>query len=125
MPQIAAAIERIDPETVESQPELLAHHYQEGGDLARAFDYWTRAGDLAVKRASTYREAATHFRAALALLPKLARKRPGGEAAELDLQMKLGQLLMQIDGYAAPQTFQCFARSRELAARLERRATAT
>jgi tetratricopeptide (TPR) repeat protein len=116
--EIAAAIERIDPETVESQPELLAHHYQEGGDLARAFDYWTRAGELAVKRL-TYREGATHFRAALALLPKVAAiDQPA--AAELDLQMKLGQLLMQVDGYAAPQTFQCFARSRELAAQLGR-----
>jgi tetratricopeptide (TPR) repeat protein len=114
--QIAAAIERSDPDTVESQPELLAHHYQEGGDPAHAFDYWTRAADLATARIA-YREAATHLRAALALLPKLPAN-VGGDAVELDLQMKLGQLLMQIDGYAAPQTFHCFARSRELASRL-------
>jgi len=114
--QIAAAMERIDPDTVESQPELLAHHYQEGGDLARAFDFRTRAADLATARLA-YREAATHLRAALALLPKLPAG-SGGDAVELNLQMKLGQLLMQIDGYAAPQTFQCFARSRELASRL-------
>jgi len=114
--QIAAAIERTDPDTVESQPELLAHHYQEGGDPASAFNYWIRAGDLATARIA-YREAATHLRAALALLPKLPAS-AGGDAVELDLQMKLGQLLMQIDGYAAPQTFRCFARSRELASRL-------
>ncbi|MEO6743495.1 MAG: adenylate/guanylate cyclase domain-containing protein, partial [Caldimonas sp.] len=114
--QIAAAIERTDPDTVESQPELLAYHYQEGGDLVRAFDFRHRAADRAIARIA-YREAATQLHAALALLPKLPAG-SGGEAVELNLQMKLGQLLMQIDGYAAPQTSACFARSRELASRL-------
>jgi class 3 adenylate cyclase len=114
--QIAAAIERIDPDTVESQPELLAYHFQEGGEPVRAFEFRQRAADHAIRRIA-YREAVTQLRAALALLPKLPAG-SGGEAVELDLQMKLGQLLMQIDGYAAPQTSACFARSRELASRL-------
>ncbi|MEP7056484.1 MAG: adenylate/guanylate cyclase domain-containing protein [Caldimonas sp.] len=116
--QIAAAIERTDPDTVEGQPELLAHHYQEGGDAQRAFDYWRKAAELASARV-TYREAATHYRAALALLPKLGAP-AAAEAVELELQMRLGSLLMQIDGYAAPQTVQAFERARALASKLER-----
>ena len=34
-------------ETVETQPELLAHHYTEAGLSAQAIPYWQRAGQLA------------------------------------------------------------------------------
>ena len=114
--QIAAAIESSDPETVASQPELLAYHYQQGGDPARAFGYWVKAGDLATARV-TYREARTHYQAALDLLPRVEEHGLGG-AMELELRMKLGMLMMQIDGYGAPQTFDCFTRARELASTL-------
>jgi hypothetical protein len=114
--EIAAVIERTEPETVANQPELLAHHYQEGGQPARAFDYWRKAGDLATARLA-HREATSHYRSALALLARLADL-PQAPAEELELQMKLGTLLMQTDGYGAAQTIQAFGRGRELAAQL-------
>jgi class 3 adenylate cyclase/tetratricopeptide (TPR) repeat protein len=115
--QIAAAIERIEPDTLASHPELLAHHYHEGGQAAAAFRCWRAAGDLAAGRFAN-REAVVHYRAALALLPALdAADRDG---VELDLQMKLGTLLMQTEGFSSAATVACHSRSRELAARLGR-----
>src|SRR5262249_40495288 len=35
------------PETAETQPELLAQHYTEGGLIAQALPYWQRAGQHA------------------------------------------------------------------------------
>ena len=114
--QIAAALEALEPDTVASQPELLAYHCQEGGLAARALDFWREAGHRAVARAAN-REAAMHYRAALALL---ASGDAGGEADELDLQMNLGSVLMQIEGFASEPTMAAFARARELASALGR-----
>jgi class 3 adenylate cyclase/tetratricopeptide (TPR) repeat protein len=109
--QIAAAIEASQPDIALAQPELLAHHWQEGGNPARAFECWVRAGDLATRRIAL-REAATHYRAALAMLPAVQGQ---GSALELELHMKLGGILMQTDGYGAPQTAACFDAGRALA----------
>jgi hypothetical protein len=32
------------PETVEAEPELLAHHYTEAGLMAQAIPFWQQAG---------------------------------------------------------------------------------
>ena len=86
--QIAAAIEEVAPDTIATQPELLAYHCQEGGQAAAALRYWSAAGDLAVGRWAN-REAVTHYRAALALLPALGLEESRRDDIELDLQMKL------------------------------------
>jgi class 3 adenylate cyclase/tetratricopeptide (TPR) repeat protein len=115
---IAAAIEAIEPDTITMQPELLAYHCQEGGMTSEAWRYWSAAGDLALARAAN-REAITHYRAALALLPTL-NLREQNDQAELDLQMKLGNVLMQAEGYSSPTTVASFSRARELALKLKR-----
>src|SRR5206468_8754312 len=38
--QIAQVLEDSFPETKETQPELLAHHYTEAGLIAQAISYW-------------------------------------------------------------------------------------
>jgi len=114
--QIAAAIERTEPDTVAGQPELLAYHYQAGGNPGAAFGYWRQAGELASARLAG-REAIAHYRAALALLPEL-QARPENDEFELDIQGKLGNLLMQTEGFASPQTAASFTAARELAMRL-------
>ena len=40
------------PETKETQPELLAHHYTEAGLIAQAIPYWQRAGQRAIQRSA-------------------------------------------------------------------------
>jgi len=115
--QIAAAIEQVAPDTIATQPELLAYHCQEGGQADAAMRYWSAAGDLAVGRWAN-REAATHYRAALALLPALVVQEQQRAQLELDLQMKLGHVLMQTEGYSSAPTVASFARARELALQL-------
>jgi hypothetical protein len=54
--RIAQVLESRFPETVETQPELLAHHYTEAGLSARAVPYWQTAGQR-----STHQEAVGHL----------------------------------------------------------------
>jgi tetratricopeptide (TPR) repeat protein len=115
--QIAAAIEQLAPDTAFSQPELLAYHCQEGGQAEAALRYWSAAGDQAVRRWSN-REAATHYRTALALLAQLDLDALRRDEMELELQMKLGHVLMQVEGYATATTVASFSRARELASQL-------
>ena len=114
--QIAAAIQHNEPDTTVAQPELLAHHYEEAGEVATAFRYWSAAGDHAAKR-TAFREAVKHYQAARSLFPRLETVAQTPEI-ELDLQMKLGSVLMNSVGYRPPETRQCFARALELSSGL-------
>src|SRR5438046_5206099 len=46
--RIAQVLEAQFPETVETQPELLAHHYTEASRSAPAVAHWQRAGERAL-----------------------------------------------------------------------------
>ena len=48
--QVAQVLEEQFPQTVETQPELVAHHYTEAGLIAQAIPYWQQAGERAIKR---------------------------------------------------------------------------
>ena len=54
--RIAQVLEAQFLDIVETQPELLAHHYTEAGLGAQAVGYWQRAGERAIQR-SAYPEA--------------------------------------------------------------------
>src|ERR1700694_1170203 len=58
--RIAQALETQFPDRVETQPELLAQHYTEGGLTAPAVHYWQRAGERAGQR-SAHAEAIAHL----------------------------------------------------------------
>jgi len=100
------------PETAETQPELLAHHYTKAGLAAQAVEYWRRAGERAFER-SANAEAIAHLTKGLEVLKGLPddRERSG---RELDLQEALGLALMTAKGYAAPQVEQTYLRALEL-----------
>jgi tetratricopeptide (TPR) repeat protein len=68
------------PETAESHPELLAHHYTEAGLIDQAVNYWYTAGERAIER-SAFTEARSHLNRGLEelqILPK-TRKRDEDE----------------------------------------------
>jgi predicted ATPase len=48
--RIAQALEAQFPETVETQPELVARHYTDAGCAEQAIRYWQRAGQHASDR---------------------------------------------------------------------------
>ncbi|MBM3274829.1 MAG: hypothetical protein FJZ00_06730 [Candidatus Sericytochromatia bacterium] len=75
--RIARVLEDRFPGTVETRPELLAHHFTGAGIPDRAGPYWRVAGERAVQR-SAHLEAIGHLTRGLeqtALLPR--HRRPG------------------------------------------------
>jgi predicted ATPase len=114
--QIAQVLEEKFPETKETQPELLAHHYTEAGLIAQALPYWQQAGKRATQH-SAYVEAISHFIKGIELLKTLPDT-PERAQQELTLQIALGQALIAAKGYAAPEVEQVYARARELCRRV-------
>src|SRR5262245_34361791 len=50
--KIAQVLEEQFPETKETQPELLAHHYTEAGLHTQAISYWQQAGQKSSRRSA-------------------------------------------------------------------------
>ena len=110
--RIAQALEAQFPETVETQPELVAQHYTEASLVAQAIPYWHRAGQRAHAR-SAHVEAIGHLTKGLELLQRLPDT-PERTQHELDLQIALGQALIATTGQAAPEVGHTYNRAREL-----------
>ena len=91
--QIAQVLAEQFTETVETQPELLAHHYTEAGLTAQAIPYWQRAGERATQR-SAYVEAISHLTKGLELLRTLPETAERTQQ-ELTLQVALGVPLLR------------------------------
>ena len=100
------------PETVETQPELLAHHYTAAGLPPQAIPYWQRAGARASTR-SANAEALSHLTVALELLQTLPDT-PERRQQELTLLTALGTPLVLTKGHAAPEVEATYARARAL-----------
>jgi predicted ATPase len=114
--RIAATLEGQFPETVETQPELMARHCAEAGLVEKAVGYWTLAGEWAVKRDANA-EATRHFRRALEVLEKQPEA-PERSEAELKVLTKLGPALHSIRGFGAPEVETAYLRARELCEQL-------
>jgi TOMM system kinase/cyclase fusion protein len=110
--QIAQVLEAQFPDTTETQPELLAHHYTEAGLIAQALPYWQQAGQRAVKRSAGV-EAISHLTKGLRLL-QILPDTPERPQYELDLQMMIALAWMTTKSYAAPEVGQAYNRALEL-----------
>jgi len=115
--RIAQVLEFQFPETVEAQPELLAHHYTEAGLYEQAGRYWQRAGENAIQR-SAHVEAIAHLRQGLALLQMLPDT-PQRLQREVDIHLALGASLIATKGTAAPEVGETYTRARQLCQHLE------
>ena len=109
---IAQVLESRFPTLVEGQPELVAQHYTEAGQSARAITYWQRAGERALQRSANL-EAISHLTKGLEVLTTLPDS-PERLQHELDLQITLGQALTVTKGFAAPEVGHTYARAHEL-----------
>ena len=110
--RIAQVLEARFPESCETQPELLAHHYTEAGVLAQAIPYWQRAGQRAIER-SAHVEAISHLTKGLEVLTTLPDT-PARAQHELTLHTALGVAVLATKGYAAPEVERVYARAREI-----------
>jgi predicted ATPase len=110
--QVAQVLEEQFPDTKETQPELVAHHYTEAGLIEQALPYWQRAGERA-SQCSANAEAVSHLTKALDLLKTLPDT-PERTQQELRLQISLGGPKTATKGWGAPETEAVYARACEL-----------
>ena len=114
--QIAQMLEAEFPETVEAEPELVAHHYTEAGLNEQAVGYWHQAGERATQ-SSAHAEAINHITKGLEVLMTLPDTVERARQ-ELELQITLGPVLMAVKGFGSSDTERAYARSRELCRQL-------
>ena len=110
--QIAEALEGKFEEVAESQPELLARHCTEAGQIEKAAGLWGKAGQRSLERSALVEAVAQLTRAldqlaALPGTPALRRK-------QIELQVALITPLLHVKGYAAPETKAALERARLL-----------
>ncbi|HLZ03769.1 MAG TPA: adenylate/guanylate cyclase domain-containing protein [Bradyrhizobium sp.] len=89
-------------DVAESNPELVARHYTEAGEIEKAVDFWGKAGERSLARSALLEALAQLGRAleqiaALPSTPKLRRE-------QIRLQFALINPLIHVKGYAAPET---------------------
>jgi hypothetical protein len=97
----------------DAPPEILAQHAEAAGVFAKAIDCWERAGQEAIGRPA-YKEAIANLEAAIRLCRQITND-PEWLRRECQLQIRLGQALLEHLGYQAPGTMVAFERARELA----------
>ena len=110
--RIAQVLEAHFPESGETQPELLAHHYTEAGLAEQAIGYWQRAGQQASDR-SAYLEAISHLTTGLELLKTLPET-PEHTQQALTLYIALGAALHITKGHAAPEVEHAYTQAHAL-----------
>jgi predicted ATPase len=115
--RIADVLEGQFPDVAESQPELLARHCTEAGQVEKAAGLWGKAGQHSLERSALI-EAEVQFRRALEKIaavpstPRLRRER-------ITFQVGLANALMTTKGYGAPETRASFGQARVLLERAE------
>lgn len=114
--QIATALEERFPDTAETDPELIAHHYTEAHLLEKGIDYWQRAGQRSAQRSASV-EALAHLYKALELLNSLPESIER-DRKELALRIDLTSPLIASKGMAAAEMGSTISRARELCERL-------
>jgi class 3 adenylate cyclase/predicted ATPase len=115
--RIAEVLEGQFPDIAESQPELLARHCTEAGQVEKAAGLWGKAGQRSLERSALI-EAEVQFRRALekiAVLPSTCGLRRQG----ITFQVGLANALMTTKGYGAPETRASFGQARLLLERAE------
>jgi eukaryotic-like serine/threonine-protein kinase len=119
--KVAAVLEAVYKRDLEAHLAELAHHFFEGspgGDVDKAIDYSTRAGDRATSQFA-FEEAVVHFQHALRALDH----RPTATDSErCELTIKLGEALWSAAEFATSK--QAFLRATELAEHAEQKARA-
>ena len=110
--RIAETLERQFPEISENQPELLARHWTEAGQIEKSAALWGKAGLRSAQRSALV-EAAEQLRRALDQTATLTAT-PALRREEIKLQVALITPLLHVSGYATPETRAAVERARLL-----------
>jgi predicted ATPase len=115
--RIAQVLEQHFPDIVETQPELLAHHYEQASELRKAAACLASAGERSLFY-SAIAEAMAHIHRALGLLSGL----PDNDEhlrLELKLQLLLYRSFVASRGHSARESEAALSRARELCEALD------
>jgi predicted ATPase/class 3 adenylate cyclase len=114
--RIVESIERLYPDRLVEQVELLAHHAVRGELWEKAVEYFHQAGKKAAAR-SANPEAIASFEQALEALKHLSESRRTIEKA-VDMRVDLGPALIAKGGFASIEVEANYTKARELCERL-------
>jgi tetratricopeptide (TPR) repeat protein len=114
--RIAETLESQFAEIAERQPELLARHCTEAGQIEKGVGYWLRTGRNAATRYANV-EAIAHLRRGIEAVDRLAAG-PMKDRVDLDLQLALGPCVIATQGPASSTAAATFARARQVCERL-------
>jgi class 3 adenylate cyclase/predicted ATPase/energy-coupling factor transporter ATP-binding protein EcfA2 len=110
--RIAQTLESQFAEISENQPELLAWHWTEAGQIEKAAALWGKAGLRSAQRSALV-EATEQLRRALDQIATLTAT-PALRREQIKLQVALITPLLHVNGYAAPETRAAVERARLL-----------
>jgi len=97
--RVAQLLEEQFPESVQSHPELVAHHYTEGGAPQQAIEYWQKAGERAREQSANL-EAIAYFSKGIETLETLPDNDERARR-ELALQLSLGHANIVAKGHGS------------------------
>jgi class 3 adenylate cyclase len=120
----AAELLRDDPERAAAEPEVIAHHFTQGGLDDLAIEWWGKAGDQSLRR-SAFQEAIAHLGKAIEMADKTVVVSPrrdekvSASPQRMKLQSEYADAMRWAKGFAAEETKSAFDRAAELAAKTE------
>jgi class 3 adenylate cyclase len=115
--RIAEALRERFSATVDTEPEVVAHHYTQAGLTESAVEWWGKAGDRALQ-AFAYKEAIAHLEKALSLVEQLSDGR-AQRLLRLRLHSTYGYALIHSRGPASQDATAAFTLALQVAAGLE------
>ena len=115
--RVAKTLESQFAEIAESQPELVARHCTDAGLIEKAAGLWGRAGQRSLERSALV-EAGEQFTRALDQIAALPPT-PELRREQIKFQVALLNPLMNVKGYAAPETKAAGERARLLISQAE------
>jgi class 3 adenylate cyclase/tetratricopeptide (TPR) repeat protein len=111
--RVAHTIDEKFPVLKEAHPEVVARHWTEAGETARAIAEWTRAGKAAESH-HAFKETQQSYEQALALLSLLPES-VERDLQELDLRQSIIRMLAITSGTTSPESVDARARAVALA----------
>ena len=115
--RIAEVLEAQFPQTAETQPELLGHHFTEAGLTEKAIGYWLKAG-LRSRERSADSEAIGHLTKGLALLDTLEESRDARRAGNCSSSPRWAPPTSRPAVTPRPKSGRSLLRARELCQRI-------
>ena len=118
---VAATVESSFPAIAAALPHIMAVHFAEAGETARAAAQWHLAGADADRRCA-YVEALTYFRRALALISTMPQD-AARDKLDFDLALNMIGPLVAVQGFAATEVEQEIERISALSQKLGTRSS--